>query len=291
MERIPSGIPGLDNTINGGLIPYTVSSIVGTSGTGKTLFCLQFLLEGLRRGEYALYITFEEPKEEILKNAENIGLSEIHDYIESDRLHFIQETGATFASLEQETCKALVEDIKKKTGDKHLRIALDPLTPILWSITSKDKQRMLISRLFRTLKKYGTAIATVEQHTDRFTIEKDVSVPIFLSDYSFMFQYLGLGQEYNRGLKVIKSRGSAHSEGVFPVNIISHFGVIVLSRRQVIRHDRSRRAFEQAIESVESWHGGARKEFLLKKLRGLMANYTEDDPEPILGVIFDTYKS
>ena len=67
--RCPTGIPGLDDILGGGLPPDCFYLLRGDPGSGKTTLALQFLLEGVRRGEKAFYITLSESKEELLKVA------------------------------------------------------------------------------------------------------------------------------------------------------------------------------------------------------------------------------
>ena len=59
-ERVPSGVPGLDDLLDKGFLRGRSTFVVGPTGAGKTTFALQFLLEGVRRGEEVLYISFEE---------------------------------------------------------------------------------------------------------------------------------------------------------------------------------------------------------------------------------------
>ncbi|RLJ07039.1 MAG: hypothetical protein DRP12_02995, partial [Candidatus Aenigmatarchaeota archaeon] len=73
MERIPTGIPGLDKLIQGGFIPGSVIMITGSTGTGKTIFGCQFLWAGLQKGEPGIYLTLEEPPEDIKQDAQQFG--------------------------------------------------------------------------------------------------------------------------------------------------------------------------------------------------------------------------
>src|SRR5437867_1326497 len=59
-EKVASGIPGLDDLIEGGFWPKSTVVILGSSGTGKSTFAIQFLMEGIEQGEQALYVTVEE---------------------------------------------------------------------------------------------------------------------------------------------------------------------------------------------------------------------------------------
>src|SRR3954453_9107065 len=72
--RLPTGIPGFDAIAVGGVIKGRAALIVGTSGTGKTIFGLQFLAAGARDfGEPGVLVTFEEAPEDTLRNAASFG--------------------------------------------------------------------------------------------------------------------------------------------------------------------------------------------------------------------------
>lgn len=73
VERCLSGIPGLDEIFRGGLIPRRSYLLVGGAGSGKTVFSVQWLLEGQRRGERLLYITLTEPASDIKVNMAAFG--------------------------------------------------------------------------------------------------------------------------------------------------------------------------------------------------------------------------
>jgi len=66
--RVSLGVPELDQMLDGGLMPHRPYLIVGPSGTGKTTLALQFLCEGVRRGEKGLYVTVEDPPNEVVWN-------------------------------------------------------------------------------------------------------------------------------------------------------------------------------------------------------------------------------
>ena len=64
-KRMPTGIPGLDSVLRGGIKPSRLYLVQGAPGTGKTTLALQFLLEGAKRGERGLYITLSETADEL----------------------------------------------------------------------------------------------------------------------------------------------------------------------------------------------------------------------------------
>ena len=72
-QRIPTGVPGFDEVLLGGLIPRHNYLIVGEVASGKTIFSLQWLLDGRRRNERGLYIALIEPLDSVERNASSFG--------------------------------------------------------------------------------------------------------------------------------------------------------------------------------------------------------------------------
>src|SRR3989338_4008332 len=72
--KVKTGIVGLDKLLTGGIPQDSVVLLSGSAGSGKTIFSLQFLIEGARSKERCLFLTFEETKEKIFDQAKQFGL-------------------------------------------------------------------------------------------------------------------------------------------------------------------------------------------------------------------------
>src|SRR5438093_490881 len=107
IERVASGIPGLDDLIEGGFWPKSTVVILGSSGTGKSTFAIQFLMEGIEQGEQALYVTLEEPPEQIMREADLMGF-DMRKYFEKS-LFFIHLKGRNFKKMIEEQLPQLVK--------------------------------------------------------------------------------------------------------------------------------------------------------------------------------------
>ncbi len=289
MERVETGIYGLDQLIEGGLNEKSTIVIVGSSGTGKTTFGVQFLMHGIEKGEQGLFVSLEESPEQIMTEAESIGI-DLRRHYEKD-LFFIHLKGRNFKKMIEEQLPQLVK--ARSDYDIRTRVVIDPLTPVLWATEDKLEQRELVGRLFYTLRELGVVISTVEEHTKPGeTVGEDVLLPIYLADGAVHLEYYPIGGAFSRTLKVIKMRGTHHGEGVYPYMFIRGMGVIVRASGTEVAIEEGRdynEIFERAIQTAES--GQAPKQ-LVSKLR-IMKEFWDYDysPEEALHIVFDSYKA
>ncbi len=286
-KRIPSGIFGLDQIIEGGFRDKTAVVVVGASGTGKSTFAMQFLMHGIKNGEQGLYVTMEESPDQIIREAELLGFDMKKHY--EKELFFIHLKGRNFKDMINEQLPKLVkarEDYAVKT-----RVAIDPMTPVIWAVPNKQDQRELIGKLFNILKNLGVVMATVEEHTKPGeTIGEDVLLPIYLADSVFHLDYHPIGGAFNRTLQVIKMRGSSHGEGVYPYIFARGAGVIARTSGEEVRRKERKsydQIFDDAITTAKQLNA---PEFFIEKLEYMKKNWIyEYSPEESLQIMFSTF--
>ncbi len=289
--RVPTGIPGLDELIEGGIRANTVTVIVGASGTGKTTFVMQFVLHGLENGEQGLYISLEEKPEQLIEEAKLMGW-DLRKYVDKS-LYFYFAAGSDFKDLVESDLPQLVES--RTDYEVPTRVVIDPLTPFIWEVSDKRDQRLLISNLFGLLKKVGPVICSVEEHLrPGETIGEDVLIPIYLADGVLHLQYQPIGGAFNRTLEIMKMRGTRHGEEVYPFMMARGVGVIVrsstLSERvaETIKGTEDyEETFQRAIQTAVNLKA---PENLIRKLKIMQENWMyEYSPEEALRVLFRYY--
>lgn len=288
MARIKTGIFGLDQLIEGGVRDNTALTIVGSSGTGKTTFAMQFLMHGIDNGEQGLYITMEESPEQLMKEAELLGWDMKKHYEKS--LFFIHLKGKNFKKMIDEQIPQLVK--ARSDYDIKTRVVIDPMTPVIWATDDKLAQRELIGKLFYTLKELGVVMATVEEHSRPGEIVgEDVLLPVYLSDGVINLEYYPIGGAFNRTLKIIKMRGTHHGEGVYPYIFARGAGAIIrTSPAEAVKiedvEDYSE-VFDEAIKTAEFIKA---PESVIEKLKRMKDGWTYNySPEEALQVMFDSY--
>lgn len=121
MERVETGIGGLDNLINGGLPKHSTTLVSGPPGSGKSILCFQFLYEGIQHGEKGLFLTLDKKTDGLLIQAKELGI-DFQPAIEQNQAKFL------FLNINK---KLVYETMTNEilSGD-YDRIVLDSLTPL-----------------------------------------------------------------------------------------------------------------------------------------------------------------
>ncbi len=225
MKKIKSGIYGLNALLGGGINEKSTTCIIGSSGAGKTTAATQFLRRGLEIGQEGIYITLDEPPEQLVTEAVEMGWDDIYTYLEQELLVFIDASGREFSKFIRHELADFVADWE----GANTRIAIDPLTPVLWSTKDKSEQRELISFFLRETKKIGTVLSTLEEHgTVGELVGDETIIPMYLSDSVIHLRYVMRENYVSRQLKIVKCRSSKHSKYTHPYQIMKGAGLVVL---------------------------------------------------------------
>ncbi len=224
MNKIKSGVYGLNNLLDGGINQNTVTAVIGSSGAGKTTFATYFLKRGVEQGEDAIFITLDEEPKQIIKEVIEMGWPEIEDYIDEGSMVFVDAGGKQFSDFIKTELAGFVDEWRGYNA----RIVIDPLTPVLWSVKEKYEQRDLVSFLLRENRKIGTVVCTLEEHSVMGDLSgPDLVIPMYLADNVIHLRYKSHESPELRDLKIIKCRSSRHSHFWHSYKIVKGSGLIV----------------------------------------------------------------
>ncbi|MEK7209823.1 MAG: ATPase domain-containing protein, partial [Candidatus Binatota bacterium] len=156
-KRVSTGIPGLDPLIEGGFPQGKSFLITGEAGTGKTIFCIQFILKGLLEGEKAVYVAVDEKPSDILEEAASLGW-DLLKFIEQKDL-LILDASPLFSSR-MGSGKEKEVDVQKTVGDlasyvKRMgaaRVVIDPVGPLILSRDSSARAQEHVRTLVHSLQ-------------------------------------------------------------------------------------------------------------------------------------------
>ncbi|GGL54526.1 ATPase domain-containing protein [Halocalculus aciditolerans] len=170
MERISTGVSGLDRILKGGLVPGRRYLLEGGPGTGKTVFGLKFLAAGVERGETALCVNFEESPDAIRANAAEIGLDldgvDFLDLSPSPEEARNEEPYTVFAADEVEG-PSITDRILDAVDDLEPdRIVIDPVTQLELLSPDEYQFRKQIRSLATYLESKGATVVFTSQPDD-----------------------------------------------------------------------------------------------------------------------------
>lgn len=223
VRKIKSGIFGLNVLLDGGINENSTTVIIGSSGAGKTTCATQFIRRGLQEGQEGIFVSLDENKEQIIREAVEMGWSDILDYLDDGLLVFIDASGREFGNFIRKELPAFVADWRGANA----RIAVDPLTPVLWSTKDQYEQRDLIGFMLKETRKVGTVLCTLEEHGPGELTGPETIIPMYLADCVIHLRYKASEGNVTRYLKIIKARSSRHSDLSHPYRIVKGLGLII----------------------------------------------------------------
>lgn len=236
MERVASGIPGLDELMEGGFPEGRSVLVSGGCGTGKTILCMQYIYQGAKKySEPGIYVTLDERPDLIRQDIMRFGW----DVRKLEEENMVQIIDASIAKLgipsEEEYSmpatgfdldKLLLEimRIAKRIGAK--RVAIDSLPALGFNYENENEIRKAILKLSYLLMRIGvTSIMTseMEEGTNKFG---KFGVEEYVVDGVIVMHYMGIGTQSNRTLHIRKMRATKHSEDLHPMEITNK-GIVI----------------------------------------------------------------
>ncbi|MBC7364223.1 MAG: circadian clock protein KaiC [Candidatus Aminicenantes bacterium] len=206
--RFSTGIERLDRLLDGGIYRASCTLIAGEPGTGKTLLTTTIIQEACRRGEKAIYVSFEESDQAIINNVRSAGV-ELGPYIKSGRLHFI--TAMPEATGAEEHLLNLINAVDQ-FNPQH--VVIDAISACSRMGGTQAAYEYLM-RALNLLKERGITILLVNQTSgSKAQLElSGIGISSMIDTVIFLSYVHGEG-ETNRTIQVLKSRGSAHSNQI-----------------------------------------------------------------------------
>ncbi|MFB6097137.1 MAG: ATPase domain-containing protein [Haloferacaceae archaeon] len=208
-ERLSSGIEGLDELLDGGFVAERTYMVRGTTGSGKTIVGLHFLLAGVDRGESSLLVSLEESERQLRENAAALSLDpsgiEILD-LSPDPEYFVEEESYDiFAADEVERAplnREITEAVERIDPD---RVVIDPVTQLRYLSADEFQFRKQVLSFIEFLKERGTTVLFTSQ-SSQVSADDDLQ---FLSDGVIDLER----SDQQRTVSVTKFRGSDFRSG------------------------------------------------------------------------------
>jgi circadian clock protein KaiC len=208
VERLPSGVRQLDAMLGGqGYFRGSTILVSGTAGTGKTSLAAHFAAAACRRGERVLYFLFEESPHQLMRNMRSIGI-DLQPWVKAGLLQF-RAARPSRAGLEAHLASMYqhVRDFKPSVT------IVDAVTNLLSVGTQNDVRAMLMRVIdylkVNTVTGFFTSLTPGKNESEE--TEAGISS---LMDTWIVMTYDEVNKQRHRALRILKSRGMAHSNCV-----------------------------------------------------------------------------
>jgi circadian clock protein KaiC len=226
-SRVTTGVPGLDEIVNGGYFLGSTTVVAGISGVGKSVMGLQYIAEGARRGERSLMLTLDEQVPQIMRNASSIGI-DLAAMMREDLVRAEYdppqeiEVDRHFFKIEQ-----LIESFRPK------RVVIDSLSTYGSSLGTQGRAfRDFFHALVALMKEHQ--IAAVYNHENPEMLGMSSMMGTFamssLVDNIILMNWVETGDTFRLGLTVAKMRANPTTRVTHECEVVNHHGMRVLPR-------------------------------------------------------------
>ena len=257
-ERSKTGIAGLDDILNGGLIPNRLYLVEGDPGAGKTTLSLQYLRAGAAAGERCLYITLSETKEELTAGAESHGWSldgiDIVELIADEKELDADEQLTMYHPSEvelTETTQKVLDAVQRINPSRVVFDSLSEMRLLAQSSLRYRRQVLALKQFFIGRK------ATVLLLDDRTSEGSDLQLQSIAHGVITLEQLAPVYGAARRRLRVMKFRGTSFRAGYHDFSILNG-GVVVYPRLVAAEHDTpfDRSRIKSGVTALDALLGG-----------------------------------
>lgn len=230
MRRAEVGIPGFDVVAHGGLPRGRGTLLAGSTGSGKTVFGLQFLASGARQfGESGVLVTFAERPDDLIAHSEALGF-DLGGLVSDGRLAIVDGTPGADAVVSGRFnlggLSARIASALRQVNGK--RLFLDPLDALLEEFSDAVEVRRAFQAMLRELRPMDvTTVIAAERPAEGGQVAR-YGAEEFVVDNVVILRNALVAEQRRRTLEVLKLRGADHRKGEFPFVINAGFGIEVL---------------------------------------------------------------
>jgi circadian clock protein KaiC len=207
-KRSAVGTDALDTLCGGGLYEGSVTLIIGNSGSGKSILGYQLVVEGVEKlGKRGLLVSSDEHREQILRNADTIGLS-LRNHVDSGMVQMLY-----VSPLEVEV-DVLFSHICAAIEEHHIdRVVLDGVTAIANALRDERRFREFMHGLMAFTKQRSLTTFICYEHPEIFGVSRFMpdSAISSIVDNIILLTFVELRDRLRRAILVAKARGCDHT--------------------------------------------------------------------------------
>ncbi len=224
MERLETGIMGLDEMLNDGIPKGCVTAVIGGFGTGKSILAMKFIQSGLSKGEKCLYISMEQSEKAILKAAALFGW-DFKSHITGENLKLLRLSPSiirTTITKIQSELPGLIKNFAPK------RLVIDPITLYEVIFDNEGERRDHLFTLIEMIRESETTSLIVTEASDNSPYHSRFGLIEYIADGVISLRNIRGNdlKSFSRLIEVSKMRMTDHSNEIKPY-MITKDGIVV----------------------------------------------------------------
>jgi len=222
MSRVATGIEELDRMLNGGFVRGDAVLVAGSSGTGKTTLGLQYLVNGIAKGESGIYLSFEVLPDQLYRDAKSFGW-DLRKMEEENKLRVLCTSPNLF--VENSGTEVLLERAIAEVNPR--RIVVDSISHISMYVEDDDLRKELYRTLmfFKTKRLSSLLLWEAPQFTKESIAISDAGMS-FLADTVVLMKFVEIDSTIRQAIVILKMRGSKHEKHLREYEITSN-GIVM----------------------------------------------------------------
>lgn len=239
IERVSTGVLKIDDMLAGGIPRGFAVAVTGEPGTGKTVFCIHFIAEGLKKGEKCIFVTTEESRNSIVVQASQFGFDfrkgeEEGKLVIIDALMRGEKAPWTLNSLNPEELVQKVIEAKKHLGYGPTRLVIDSMSAFWLDAPAMARRHSYFIK--RVLSQWDMTMLMTSQYAITTSEAFGFGVE-HVADGIIRFRKSVVGGVLRRFIMVEKMRWTPHDKRMYEIDIIDGKGLVVIGPTAMRKED------------------------------------------------------
>ncbi|MFT4944882.1 MAG: KaiC/GvpD/RAD55 family RecA-like ATPase [Halovenus sp.] len=216
VELTKTGINGLDEILNGGIVSHSTTLLSGPPGAGKSILGLQYIYNGIEQfDEPGVYLSFEEDTTDLREAAESLGFDNWQHHVDAGDIKIYDKQVLLREHDFNASLEILLEELD---NNDYRRLVLDSLSMFGLFFDEERERRTYLLKFLDILGENGlTSLMTTEQEAGY--PEKDINMENFLTDGNIYLLQTPTESGVNRYIWVAKMRKKNVQTDIFPMEI------------------------------------------------------------------------
>lgn len=216
IELTKTGIDGLDEILNGGIVKNSTTLVSGNPGAGKSILGLQYIYNGVDMfDEKGIYLSFEENREDLREAAESIGFDKWPEYVDSGDILVYDKRELLGENDFSTSLDMLLEDFQ---DSEYERLVLDSLAMFNLFFDDERERRTYLLKFSDILKENGLTTLLTNEQAAVFP-KSDIGLENYLTDGNIYLLQTPTDSGVKRYVWVAKMRKQNIETDIFPMEI------------------------------------------------------------------------